>query len=156
MKVHRRQLASGRTAVHQPEKLIYFFFNSRRTGDVQGFSAGALMEKLDEQERQAAEVIAVEMADKNHVQTPRVETCALHGQQGRGSAVQKKRPVAGLDEISALVAAAAAKSIAAAENMQFHGAVPRNRFALDSILEFPRRPILALRRMRRHREVAGG
>jgi hypothetical protein len=52
-----------------------------------------------------------------------------------------------------LVAAAAAKSIAAAENMQFHGAVPRNRFALDSILEFPRRPILALRRMRRHREV---
>src|SRR3989304_7644223 len=95
MIVHRRQLASGRTAVHQPEKLINLFFSSRRTGDMQGFVAGRLMEKFDEQKRQAAEVIAVEMADKNRVQTARVETCALHGQQGRGTAVQKKRRGAG-------------------------------------------------------------
>src|SRR3989304_2676138 len=133
MKVHRRQLASGRTAVHQPEKLIYFFFNSRRTGDGQGFSAGPLMEKLDEQERQAAEVIAVEMADKNHVQTPRVETCALHGQQGRGTAVQKKRPVAGLDEISAWVPPAVAKGVGGPEYVKFHAAARCNKFALDSI-----------------------
>jgi hypothetical protein len=109
------------------------------------------MKKLDEQERQAAEVIAVEMADKNRVQTARVVARALHGQQGRRAAVQEKKSVFGLEEISALVAPAAAKGVAATEYVKFHGAARCIPFALGSILEFPRRPILAPPGMRRYR-----
>jgi len=111
------------------------------------------MKKLDEQERQAAEVIAVEMADKNRVQTTRVVARALHSQQGRGAAVQKKVSLIGFDEVCALVAPAAAKSVAAAEYVKFHGAARCIPFALGSILEFPRRPILAPPGMRRYPEI---
>jgi hypothetical protein len=61
-----------------------------------------------------------------------------------------------LDEISALVAPPAAKSVAAAEYVNFHGAARSIPVALGSILELPRRPILALPGMRRYRPFDAG
>jgi hypothetical protein len=85
--------------------------------------ARILIEVTDEKEWQAAKVIAMEMAQKNDIQSSRIKARPLHGQQARWAAVHEKKPVGGLNEISALVAPAVTKSIATAKNMKFHDSI---------------------------------
>lgn len=66
-------------------------------------------------------MIAVKMAKDDDIQTPRVEAGTFHREQRRWAAIQQKQSVAGFDQITALVAAAVAKSITATENMESHG-----------------------------------
>ena len=68
----------------------------------------------------AAEMIAMQMAQKDRIDAPWIEAGALHRQQGRRPAVEQKQLVRRFDKVTALIAPAAAKGIAAAENVQFH------------------------------------
>jgi hypothetical protein len=86
--------------------------------------ARILIEITDEKEWQTAKVIAMQMAEKNDIQPSRIETCPFHRQQARWAAVHEKKPVGGLNEISALVTPAVTKSIATAKNMKFHDSIP--------------------------------
>jgi hypothetical protein len=83
-----------------------------------------LVKVVAEKKRQPAVVNAVEMAQKNRVEPFGAESGAFHRQKRRRSAVEEKKPLAALHEISAVVPAAAAESVAASENMEFHRAPP--------------------------------
>ena len=65
-------------------------------------------------------MVAVEVAQKDRVDTRGVESRALQREERRRAAVEEKHAAAGLDEIAAVVAPAAAESVAAAENRELH------------------------------------
>jgi hypothetical protein len=65
-------------------------------------------------------VIAMEMAEKNHIQPPRIKPCPFHRQQGCRPTVHEEEPIRGFDEISTLVATAVTEGISTAKNMKFH------------------------------------
>jgi hypothetical protein len=87
---------------------------------VNGRVRGSSVKIFDQKKRHAAEMIAVQMAQKNHIETARIDGGALHRKQRARPAVQEKQPIGGFDQISALMASATAECIAAAENVEFH------------------------------------
>ena len=91
-----------------------------RTGDDYGVALGLAVKIVDEKKRQATEVITVKMAENDRIQAARVKTGALHREQGRRPAIEEKQPVAGLDQIPALMAPTTAEGVAAAKNVKSH------------------------------------
>ncbi len=73
--------------------------------------------------RQTGKVIAVEMAEENDIQTARIEAGSFHGQQCCRPAIHEKEPVGSFNEITALIAPAAAEGISTAKNMKFHNCI---------------------------------
>ena len=84
-----------------------------------------LIEITDEEERETAKVIAMEMAEKNDIQPSWIKACPFHRQQRRRPTVHQKEPVGGFDEIATLVAPAVAEGISTAENMKLHELIQR-------------------------------
>lgn len=72
-------------------------------------------------------MIAVEVAENDRVETPRIESGPLHGEERGRAAIEQKQPIACVDEIAALITPAAAEGIAATENVEFHRLVPSER-----------------------------
>ena len=119
VKAHGRELA----AVHEPVQFINPFGRPGWAGYRQWFITWILIEIADEKEWQTAKVIAMQMAEKNNIQSSWIEARPFHRQQARWAAVHEKKPVGRLNEISALVAPAVTKRIATAENMKFHDSI---------------------------------
>ena len=117
--------ANGRkvAAVHKPVQFINPFRCTGRASYGQWLIARILIEITDEKEWQTTKVITMQMAEKNDIQPSRIEACLFHGQQTCWTAVHEKKPVGGLNEISALVAPAVTEGIATAENMKFHDSI---------------------------------
>jgi hypothetical protein len=65
-------------------------------------------------------VIAMDVAEKNHIQSTRIKTCPFHRQQGCRSAVHKEEPIGGFNEIATLIPTAVTESIATAKNVKLH------------------------------------
>jgi len=123
VKFGRRKLARLRALAEHPLKqTAHALFGSFRTADVERALARMLVEVVDKEKRQAAVVVAVEVAQKNRVEPSRAEATALHRQERRRAAVEKKQLPAAFDQIAAGVSAAAAESVAAAEDVELHRA----------------------------------
>jgi hypothetical protein len=120
MKANWRKVA----AVHEPVQFINSFLRTGRASYRQGLIARTLVEIADEKKWQTAKVIAMEVAQKNNIQPARIEARPFHGEQACRAAVHEEKPVGSLNEISALVAPAVTKCIAAAENVKFHDFIP--------------------------------
>lgn len=127
-KFNRRQLPfRTAAAVHDAVKLPDALFGPLRTRNRQRVPSRLSIEILDQEKRQTAEMIAVEVAENDRVETPRIESGPLHGEERGRAAIEQKQPIACVDEIAALITPAAAEGIAATENVEFHRLVPSER-----------------------------
>lgn len=95
------------------------------------------MQILDKQEGNAAEMIAMKMAEKNGIDPRRIEPRPFHRQQRGRSAVQKENATGSFDEITALIASAATERIAAAQNVKFHAGSAKSLLLVTYHLEVP-------------------
>ncbi len=87
---------------------------SRRAGDGKRLDATGEL-PVEDEEGQAAEVVAVQVGDEHGTDLAGVESQALEGAERRGAAVQQHRGSSGAAQVDAgLVPAAAAEGVAAA------------------------------------------
>jgi hypothetical protein len=85
--------------------------------------------RLEQQKRQAAEMIAVEMAEEHPVDGRGLDAEAAHGDERGGAAVDQEALAAGGHEEAGLQTAAAAERVAAAQHPDRHPGHCPSRFA---------------------------
>lgn len=113
VKFRRRRIARlGGVAKHHLEQGADSLLGSARPGDMEGPCARALVEVLEKEEGQPAAVVAVQVAQKNGIEARGIEALALHGEKRGRAAIEKEKPVPGVDEVGAVVSSAAAKGVA--------------------------------------------
>ena len=81
---------------------------------VSGFVRLAMNWGMHQEEGDTAEMITVEMAEQNTIDTRRIDVLLLHGKQYGRTTIEQQDLVLGLDIEAGLEAAAATKSVAAA------------------------------------------
>ena len=102
-----------------------------RAQNFQGFRAALHEHLVEEQEGQAAEMVAVAMADDHRVDARDGKAAAFEGQRGIRAAIEQQAAFGGFEEVGAMEAPARAEGVAAADDCQFHG-VPHNPIRADS------------------------
>ena len=107
-------------AKHNPGESPYPLLCSRRACYMQRFVARVFVEVFQKKEREPAVVISMEMTYKDGIQPARIKPCSLHRQQGCRAAVQKKKAVAGLYEVGAMVSPTATEGITATYKVDLH------------------------------------
>ena len=73
-------------------------------------------------------MIAMQMADQDHVDVGRLEVHALHRAQGRRSNLHQDSATGAIDDISRLKATVTGKRVAGTEHRQFEALWPQWRF----------------------------
>src|SRR5687768_10513381 len=87
----------GALAVHQVEDGTSFFFCSRGPSHMQRLFAALLIQKFDEEKRQAAKVIAMQVAQEDDIELARIKSELLEREQRSRAAVEQEQAVRGLD-----------------------------------------------------------
>ena len=118
--------AARQFAVHRPVQRPHPLLGSARADDGQRPAPRSFVQIFEKQERQPAEMVAVQMADRHEVDLLRGDLQRLQCEQRRGPAVEQKPGVRGLHQIPALASAAVEERVARAEY----------RYAHDSSLNF--------------------
>ena len=93
-----------------------------RAENFQGFGAALHEHLVEEQEGQAAEMVAVAMADDHRVDARDGKPAAFEGQRGIRAAIEQQAAFGGFEEVGAMEAPARAECVAAADDCQFHDA----------------------------------
>ena len=115
-----RKRAARQFAVHRPVQGPHPLFGSARADDGQRPAARPFVQIFEKQERQPAEMVAVQMADCHEVDPLRGDLQRLEGQQRRRPAVEQKSRIRGLHQIPALASAAVEERVARAEHRYAH------------------------------------
>ncbi len=116
----------GRAGEHHLHRRPHAFPGARRPGHDQRPGAFADQLAVQDQERQPAEVIAVQVAQQHRVDGVGRDPVAAHADERGGAAVDEKAGAAAFDQHAGLQAPAAAEGVAAAEKGETHG---RHRIA---------------------------
>ena len=117
------RLAPGGGGVERLLGLAQPVGESRRARQGERFRAAGAVVRVAEQERQAAEVVAVQVGDQDGADGRRFDAAALHRRERRGAAVEQRRrqwTVAGLpaEQEAGVQPAAAAEGVAAAQHLK--------------------------------------
>ena len=92
----------------------------RRTGDQQRlFPAGEKL-RVEQEERQPAEMIAVQMREDDRVDAVGIDALPFQRRHGRGAAVDQQRALGGLQEEAGIEPATRAEGVAGTCDGQFH------------------------------------